>query len=90
MPLKHVIKTLYGIATGPSNFCGPLTNDLKSCENRKIIPNFDPITCEFPEITKKDLSSDQKYLLEISQSVSSDGNIHSESVRSIMVPNKKK
>ena len=71
LPLKHVIRKLCGRAVGPNNFCGPFTDELKNCENKAVLENFEIITCEFPEITKKDLSSDQKYLWEIAHAVSS-------------------
>ena len=71
LPLKHLLRELYGKPTGPNHFCGPIAGDLRNCENETVLDNFEAIACDFPEIDQKDLSSDQKYLWEISHAVSS-------------------
>ena len=50
LPLKHLIRELYGKPTGPNHFCGPITGDLRNCENETLLDNFEVIACDFPEI----------------------------------------
>ena len=58
LPLRHLILKLYGSATGPND-----------CENKNLI-NFQAIQTEFPDIDSKGLSTDQKYLWNIANAVS--------------------
>ena len=69
IPLKHLIKTLYGVAKGPNSFCGSLTKSLETCSDLPIV-DFEAITTDFPDIDFKDLSTDQKYLWDISTAIS--------------------
>lgn len=57
-----------GTTTGPKSFCDPIGTLLLTCETLPIV-TFDKIDSELPLVDVKDLSSDQKYLLEINQAV---------------------
>lgn len=73
LPLRHLMKHLGGETTGPSGFSGEIGKALPSCE---FIPvtEFQKITTELPEIDLQMLSTDQKYLYNMSLSISR-GNI---------------
>lgn len=68
LPLRHLFNSLDGKTTGPKSFSGPLGVLLQRCETLPIV-EFNKIDSEIPLLDKKDLSSDQKYLLEMSQAV---------------------
>ena len=70
LPFKHVIKKVYGIAQGPNVFGGSITKSLKNCETLPIV-KFKAISTVFPDIDFQDLSTDQKYLQDIANAVSS-------------------
>ena len=70
LPLRHLFEHLDGSTSGPRAFSGPLGKALVNCEKLKLVL-FENIECELPIISKEDLSSDQKYLLDICRAVSS-------------------
>ena len=69
LSLKHIIKKVYGIAQGPNVFGGSITKTLKNCESLPIV-KFKAIPTVLPEIDYEDLSTDQKYLWEIANAIS--------------------
>lgn len=70
LPFRHLIEKLFKPAAGPLVFCGELTKQLQTCEDLPVVPDYERIKINFPEIDSGNLSSDQKYLLEIAQAVS--------------------
>ncbi|CAH0562737.1 unnamed protein product [Brassicogethes aeneus] len=70
LPLRHLMKHLDGETTGPSGFSGEIGKKLQSCELLPVT-DFQRIPTELPEIDLKLLSTDQKYLYNISLSISS-------------------
>ncbi|KAK3909522.1 Transcription antitermination protein NusB [Frankliniella fusca] len=69
LPLRHLILHLDGTTSGPNSFTGPIGKQLKTCEEKPIV-KFNTIRADLPEIDPKLLSTDQKYLLEICNAVS--------------------
>lgn len=70
LPLRHLFQKIDGKTSGPQHFSGRIGKSLETCETLPVT-SFVPIPVALPEISKKDLSTDQKYLLDISQAVSS-------------------
>lgn len=72
LPLRHLMKNIDGKTTGPTQFDGPISRKLIDCENQKVT-DFVPIESENININfdLKDLSTDQQYLLQIYNAVSS-------------------
>jgi len=71
LPLRHIMKHLDGPTTGPQGFAGVIGSALTRCEYMPVCP-FNSISSELQqELTIQDLSTDQRYLYEISKSVSS-------------------
>lgn len=70
LPLRHLFQHLDGSTTGPREFSGSIGKKLIGCENLPVAA-FHPIVTEMPVIDKEDLSTDQKYLLEICNAVAS-------------------
>lgn len=70
LPLRHLIIELDGKASGPEMFTGPVGSQLKICERLPIV-NFKKV--DVPDfnvgIDKNVLSTDQKYLLDISSAI---------------------
>ena len=68
LPLRHHMKELDGGTIGPEDFGGLIGKQLVGCELLDVV-DFEAV--QVPEITidKKDLSSDQKYLLSIFNAV---------------------
>ena len=62
IPLKHLIKQIYGPQRGPTKFCGAITNALENCQTQPIFKHFTAISVDFPEIDVEDLSTDQRYI----------------------------
>lgn len=63
------MKQLDGKTSGPAGFSGPIGAALQNCEQLPIC-KFDAITSQLPELLMvSDLSTDQKYLYEICQSI---------------------
>lgn len=70
LPLRHILEHLDGATTGPRSFSGPIGKSLSNCEQLPIV-QFQKIEGQLPEVNKKVLSTDQKYLLDICKAVSS-------------------
>lgn len=70
LPLRHLVESLDGSTSGPRGFTGPIGKQLSKCEQLPLT-NFNRILGDLPTIESNDLSTDQKYLLEMSQAVSS-------------------
>jgi hypothetical protein len=70
LPLRHLIEKLDGKTSGPRGFVGPIGKQLQKCETLPIA-NFQPIKVDIPFVDINDLSTDQKYLIDIHQAVSS-------------------
>lgn len=60
---------LDGPTSGPNTFSGNIGKQLLSCQNLEVV-NFDAFESDIPEVDLKELSTDQKYLYEISKAVS--------------------
>ena len=70
LPLRHLMKHIDGKTTGPATFNGPIGNKLYDCEKLDIT-NFAAIESEFINLNSIDLSTDQQYLLQIYNAISS-------------------
>lgn len=72
LPLRHLFHYLDGKTKGPSTFSGPIGKLLEACEKLPVIA-YSPISVnsEMPDVNNVDLSTDQKYLRDICQAVSS-------------------
>lgn len=72
LPLRHLIKHLDGATVGPHEFSGQIGKELQNCEHLPVV-TFEKIRSVLPNYDAKEidrLSTDQKYLYEISNSVS--------------------
>ncbi|CAG9818134.1 unnamed protein product [Phaedon cochleariae] len=67
-PLCHLIN-LDGETTGPTGYVGVIGKQLQTCEELPIVP-FEKINVVIPEVDPEILSTDQKYLFEISVAIS--------------------
>jgi hypothetical protein len=68
--LRHFLQHIDGgKTTGPNTYSGPIGKQLETCEQLNIV-DFHAIETKIPEITCNDLSTDQKYLLDICNAVS--------------------
>lgn len=70
LPLRHLLQHLDGHTKGPYSFSGPIGTLLSDCELKPVV-NFKIVDAELPEIDKKDLSTDQNYLLDICEAIKS-------------------
>nr|CAI5849554.1 unnamed protein product [Callosobruchus analis] len=70
LPLRHLFQYLDGKTAGPKCFSGPIGILLQKCETLPLV-NYKPIEtkADFPVLDCKDLSTEQKYLLEICHAV---------------------
>lgn len=70
LPLRHLITQLDGETSGPRGLKGDIGQKLEHCETLSVV-KFNIIKSNLPKINSKeyDLSTDQKYLLEICQSI---------------------
>lgn len=73
LPLRKVVVALDGPTSGPKSFSGPIGKKLLGCQDLPVI-NFQKIESVFcekvlPEVNIKELSTDQKYLFNISRAV---------------------
>lgn len=69
LPLRHLFAHLDGTTTGPRSFTGMIGKLLDGCEQLPIT-SFTVIECILPEVSnKKDLSTDQLYLMEICEAI---------------------
>lgn len=71
LPFRHLFQYLDGVTTGPRSFSGPIEQSLSDCKDRAVV-EFQPIDCKIPDIDKKLLSKDQRYLFDASQAIKSD------------------
>jgi hypothetical protein len=68
LPLRHLFKKLDGTTSAPNAFSGPVGKALENCEKKPVI-DFQKIDGYLPNVTAMDLSTDQKYLFEITTAV---------------------
>lgn len=69
LPLRHLFTHLDGTTTGPRSFTGEIGKSLEECEKKPVV-SFKAIKCTLCEVTnKKDLSTDQLYLMEICEAI---------------------
>jgi hypothetical protein len=74
LPLRHLFCHLDGKTKGPNEFKGEIGQQLENCANLPVV-TFLPIENNLPPLgDKNDLSTDQKYLLDMCIAVSS-GNV---------------
>ncbi|GBM70805.1 hypothetical protein AVEN_142094-1 [Araneus ventricosus] len=71
LPLCHLLNSLDGATTGPTEFCGPIGKAIKTCEELPVAP-FSSISVEnIPDnIDRMVLSNDQQYLYDICLAIS--------------------
>lgn len=70
LPLRHLMQELDGGTEGPETFSGEIGKALKHCTKYPVV-KFKARDCELPLITKKDLSTDQRYLYDMCNAISS-------------------
>lgn len=69
LPLRHLFAKLDGNTTGPNTYSGAIGKLLDDCEKRSVVV-FEKIEGMLPNISNvKDLSSDQRYLYDITSAV---------------------
>ncbi|CAH0391283.1 unnamed protein product [Bemisia tabaci] len=69
LPLRHIIERIDGPYSGPKEFSGALGKQLSTCHTLPPV-DFSPVeSSDFPEVDVNLLSTDQKYLFEISLAV---------------------
>ena len=71
LPLRHLFQALNGATTGPSGFFGSIGKRLVTCSEQPVF-SFEPVqlTEELSNVDPKELSTDQRYLLEMCNSIS--------------------
>lgn len=69
LPLRHLLLHLDGKTTGPKCFSGAIGFELQKCESMPIV-QFTTIPSILPEVTKNELSTDQKYLYDVMTAIS--------------------
>lgn len=67
LPLRHLINSFGCVTTGPSAFSGDFGKQLLNCQSNKV-QKFKPIAIDFPNEID-DLSTDQRYLLDICHAI---------------------
>lgn len=70
LPFRALFTAIDGVTDGPNSFSGSIGKALKDCEKKSVI-KFKKIPFILPEVDKKDLSQDQKYLYNISAAIGS-------------------
>ena len=70
LPLRHLLEHLDGSTTGPGAFAGPIGKALSTCQLMPVVA-FEKIVADLPSVDLKNLSTDQKYMWEITNAVSS-------------------
>ena len=70
LPLRHLLEHLNRPTSGPTAFSGAIGKTLATCEQLPVV-QFDKIEVGLPQVTRKNLSTDQEYLLQMCQTVSS-------------------
>lgn len=67
--LRHLVRHLDGTTTGPCTYSGEIGKQLENCEKMPVV-SFEPISSNMPHMEPNlDLSTDQKYLHDIVNSV---------------------
>ena len=69
LPLRHLLDKLDGKTGGPRGFMGEIGKSQEECEKLGVV-SFQRVPFDLPPVDKEDLSTDQKYLHDIHQSVS--------------------
>nr|CAI5841856.1 unnamed protein product [Callosobruchus analis] len=69
-PLRHLLHFLDGSTTGPRGFSLEIEKQLETCEKLPVV-RFQPIEVEQPDVDVAVLSTDQKYLYEACNAISS-------------------
>jgi len=69
LPLRHLFQYLDGSTTGPRAFAGPIGKALSTCQEMSVV-HFNKIDVDLPTVDLRSLSTDQKYLWEITSAVS--------------------
>lgn len=69
LPLRHLMKHLDGETSGPTGYTGDIGRQLETCELQSVA-KFKKIPTKLPQLDLDILSSDQKYLYEISLAIS--------------------
>ena len=70
LPLRHLFQSLDGATTGPFGFAGTLGKALNKCDELPVV-KYRPVETDLPTVDPRDLSTDQRYLYEMAQAVSS-------------------
>jgi len=71
LPLRHLLQSLDGTTTGPHGFFGSTGKRLVTCSEQPV-SSFEPaqLTEQLSNVDPKELSTDQRYLLEMCNSIS--------------------
>lgn len=71
LPLRHLFEALDGATTGPRGFSGSIGKQLLTCTEQPV-SSFEPVqlTEQLSNVNPKELSTDQRYLLEMCNSIS--------------------
>ena len=69
LPFRHLFEYIDGSTSGPQTFAGTIGKELENCEKRPIT-QFQLISTNMPELSAKDISTDQKYLYKIVVAIS--------------------
>jgi len=71
LPLRHLFQALDGVTTGPRGFSGAIGKRLVTCSEQPV-SSFAPVqlTEQLSSVNPKELSTDQRYLLEMCNSIS--------------------
>src|SRR6218665_1290215 len=70
LPLRHLFEALDGATTGPRGFPGSIGKRLVTCSEQPV-SSFEPVqlTEQLSNVDQKELSTDQRYLMEICNSI---------------------
>ena len=69
LPLRHLLHHWDSSITGPKAFAGPVGNMLPTCDKMPVV-EYEKIEATLPEVNLPELSTDQQYLWEITNAVS--------------------
>jgi len=69
LPLRHLLQELDGVTSGPRSFSGLIGQAMSLCENMPVV-SYSQIIVELPKHVATDLSTDQQYLYEMCDAVS--------------------
>ncbi|GBM47545.1 hypothetical protein AVEN_90258-1 [Araneus ventricosus] len=71
LPLRHLLNSLDGAITGPTEFCGPIGKAIKTCQELSVAPFSSIIVENMPDnIDRMVLSNDQQCLYDICLAIS--------------------